>query len=494
VADFAVYVLGTIFQQVLTFVAGIIIAHSLGPSGYGVTGLLRNFTVLALVVAPLGADLSLLRFLNETGDDPARRLRSVGVIRLIVGCWSSLLMLLMFGAAALLGRSFYKIESFMSYATVAFVALPFMADIAVLGATFRGLRSPIYQNIANLFFQPVLRLCLLSVFMIFHTGIAGAILSNTLAVAGAWLVLELLMRVLVKKIGPRPSPLPNFPEIKELFKYSGWLCALLFLYSLIRNIDIPVLAKFVSPSQVGNYAATAVISQIVLAFPQALSQTLGPRISRLYHEGRVDAVREAVLSYLRNAVLIASPVAAALATFAPWLDVIFGARFHFERQLSVTLTLAYYLAAIFAPMGYCLSMTGKHIVEFFILLLGAIVTVISLMLLVPRFGPTGAAAGIALGYLTVESARTFIVSKLMGFVPGRLRDLAPLPCCFAAAIAISMIFSSLGIRHSLLAGAGMALVYLGAVSAIYSLFLLSRSEKIFVLERVSSLRQRLGVS
>jgi O-antigen/teichoic acid export membrane protein len=237
-----------------------------------------------------------------------------------------------------------------------------------------------------------------------------------------------------------------------------------------------------------------VISQIVLAFPQALSQTLGPRISRLYHEGRVDAVREAVLSYLRNAVLIASPVAAALATFAPWLDVIFGARFHFERQLSVTLTLAYYLAAIFAPMGYCLSMTGKHIVEFFILLLGAIVTVISLMLLVPRFGPTGAAAGIALGYLTVESARTFIVSKLMGFVPGRLRDLAPLPCCFAAAIAISMIFSSLGIRHSLLAGAGMALAYLGAVSAIYSLFLLSRSEKIFVVERVSSLRQRLGVS
>ncbi len=489
-ADFAVYAFGTIFQQVLTFAAGILIAHTLGPAGYGVTGLLRNFTVLALVVAPLGTDLSLLRFLNETQDDPNKRLGSVRAIRLLVSLWSGLIMLCMMGAAVLFGKSFYKIDSFGPFAVFAFAALPFMADIAVMGATFRSMRVPVFQNVINLFVQPVLRLGLLGLFLTFHAGISGAILSNTLAAVGAWIGLELLLRAQFSKRGARMSWRPDLSEIKHLFKYSLWLCVLLFLYSLIRNMDLPVLAKYVSTSQVGSYAATAVIAQIVLAFPQALSQTLGPRISQRYHAGQLDGVREAVLTYLRNAILVSSPVAAGLAIFAPWLDVVFGTRFHFDPKLSFILTMAYYFAAIFGSMGYCLSMTGKHVAEFFILLLGGVVTVASLLILVPRFGPAGAATGVALGYLTVESARTLVVSRVMGFVPGRLRDLLPLPICLAAALSTSSAFAYLGIKHGLIAGAVLGVLYLLIVAVIYGSVILSKSERVFVLGRVYSLRGR----
>ena len=63
--DAGLYAGGLLFQQVTAFVVGVAAARWLGPQGYGQVSLARAIYGLAVILAPLGLDLSLLRHLAQ---------------------------------------------------------------------------------------------------------------------------------------------------------------------------------------------------------------------------------------------------------------------------------------------------------------------------------------------------------------------------------------------------------------------------------------------
>ena len=233
--------------------------------------------------------------------------------------------------------------------------------------------------------------------------------------------------------GLRPSPLSrnDFGAVRGVLSYSRWLSMTLLMYGLLRMSDLLILGAYAPARTVGAYAAMTTIAQVIPVFSQALSQTLGPKISYLHHSGRSEGMKQVLSDYLRNATLLTSPFAAAVVVYGSWLDLLFGASFSFSAGVFALLAASYYISGLFGPMGYSLSMTGAHRLELGVLSAGAGLSVASSLILTPRLGGLGAAASVLIGFVVIDLSRTIVVARRLRFVPGRWRDFLPPIGCVA---------------------------------------------------------------
>jgi O-antigen/teichoic acid export membrane protein len=473
---------GMLLSQVVTFAAGVFVARWLGPESYGVLSLARNVYAVAIILAPLGLDLSLLRHLGENRGDWPRSIAQVQAFRRLAAVVNvTAALLLSFVAAPYIEAHFYRHPHFALYLGLTFLALPFTADLAIVGATMRGLERPIFQNLTGLYLQPLLRIGALALFLFMGMGVTGVILSMAVGVAAACGVMSWALWRLARKRGLLGHALDQHDRaaMGRVFGYSGWLAVMLFIYNTLRNVDILVLGRFCPVKEVGEYAALSTIAYTIQIFPQAVSQTLGAVVARRYAEGDLAGVRRELSQYLRRAVLLSSPIFAGVAVFGPWLDLLFGARYHFSPGLSFGLALAYMISGALGQMGVSLTMTGRHKLEFAVLILGGAFTLAACVLTAPRFGPLGVALSVSAGYALLNGVRTVLSARFMGGLDVSFGHLAAPLACLALAFGWKWILERVA-PHTLVVGIAAAPPLLAAFAAVYWLALLRPAEKALI--------------
>jgi O-antigen/teichoic acid export membrane protein len=489
--DTGIFLFGTLLQQVVTFVTGIFVARWLGPDNYGILSITRNVFTVVMIVAPLGLDLSLLRHLSEIDGNDAKSLTQVRSLRLLVACFTGLIVLLIaFLVGPWLESHVYHQPGFCKYLIITFIALPFMADIAIMTAVFRAHHNPAPQLFVSLYIQPLVRFGGIITFLLMGLGLAGVICGTVLGSVVACGLISLLFARFIKskKILAAPFGRDDVLEIRKLLSYSIWMAMTLIVYVGLKSIDILSLGFFRPSKEVGNYAALSAFAQLIPIASQSLSQTLGPTVAKLYQQGKIREMGEELGSYLRNASLMTGPIFAGVAAFGPWLDIIFGPKYHFTPQVSVMLSAGYYLSAVLAPMGYSLSMTGRHRLEFSVLASGTVIVLFLSWLLVPPLGSIGAALTILIGYLLINFVRYYIVRKIYNLSIGGLKDVIPPLCC----LVIGEVISNLGliIGKSLFTLCILGIIYLVLVFLIFKTLLLSSEEKAYFARKIPFLKRK----
>ena len=475
--DAGLYAGGLVFQQVVAFAVGVATARWLGPQGYGQVSLARAIYGVAVILAPLGLDLSLLRHLGESGAPPSAKLAQVARLRRItLGVNLAVL-----AGVALLGGPWlqahlYCRPGFALDLAVSFTALPFAADLAVLTAASRALGRVAQASLASLYLQPVARTAVLAALLALGLGARGVLAATAFGVAAADLALAVLLnRDRAEGDGTTSAPLGG-GSVRRLFGYSGWMAAMLLTYGGLRLVDVLVLGHFRPAREVGDYAAVAAIAQLICLYPTALSQTLGPTVARLYAVGDRRGVRRELGSYLRLSSLACAPLLAGVAVFGPWLDLVFGARFQFDPRLCLALALGAYVSGVLGPMSVSLSMTGRHRLEFAILLTGALASLAGCILLAPAWGGAGVAFATLGGYLLVNGARAIVSARVMGGLDMAWVDLAAPLACLLLALAWRGLAERFGGHDwptALVTAAGL----LASYAILYGLGLLSPDEK-----------------
>lgn len=485
------YAGGLMFQQATAFIVGIAVARWLGPGGYGQVSLARAIYGVAAILAPLGLDLSLLRHFGESGGARGESLATLGGLRRIV---LAVNVIAVAAVVVLVGpwlqAHLYRQPGFALDLDAAFVALPFAADLAVLIAACRALDRVAQASAASLYLQPVARTAALAVLLGLGFGARGVLAATALGIAAADLALwALLARGLGAKDGGHRAAPAAAP--RSLFGYSGWMAAMLLTYGGLKLVDVLVLGHARPAREVGEYAAIAAIAQLVGLYPTALSQTLGPRVARLYALGDRAAVRRELGRYLRLASLTCAPLMAGVAVFGPWLDLVFGARFRFEPTLCLALALGAYVGGVFGPMSVSLSMTGRHRLEFAILLAGLATSIIGAWLAAPRYGGVGVAVAMLGGYVLVNGLRTLVSAKVMGGLDIAWADIVAPLGCLAIALAWRSGAERFG-RHDWTTALTTALGLLASYAVFYGLGLLEPEDKARLLASLSRRRPRSG--
>lgn len=486
-SDVSIVALGQIVQQILTLATGIMIARMVGAEGYGILNLLRTVLAMILLVAPLGLDLALLKHFGASSPLSAEGARMLRRLRLIAFMCNLFVALLIGGLlSGWLERHVFGIPGFGPLLALTLVALPLAADTAILGACYRALERPGAFALMTLYFQSGLRLVLVLAVALASPSVTAIAWVNVIQVAAsAGLVAWYYARIATPASALPPAGEGSWTALRSLLAGSLMMSLNLVAYGLMRFIDIVSLGIWGSARDVGEYGALSAISQLVQVYPLAASQSLGPRIARHHAAGDTMAMRRELNRYLRFAVLVASFIFAGIAAFGDRLDLVFGSSFVFRKDVAFLVPLGFLLSATLAPMGFALSMTGRHKSEFGLLAFGTLVLALGCWFLVPLYGQLGAAISVAMSFAMVNIARFIAVSRLLGFVPGHWRDFVAPFLALALAFAAQSGLEYWGAR-SLLSTFGACLAYAISYAVLAPLLLLDREARRALLTNLRS--------
>ena len=181
------------------------------------------------------------------------------------------------------------------------------------------------------------------------------------------------------------------------------------------HADKLLVSALISPAAAGGYAiCTSIANKILLVVASGATFTF-PRAARLHAEGESERVAATYAFATRISVLIAAALAVPLIALAPgflsiWIAPDFAAEYGWAFRL---LTLGYAITATSVVASNVAVGIGEVALPAAFALLGGTLTLVSVALLAPRYGVTGAACAAVIG-MTQSLVFNDLIAKRVG--------------------------------------------------------------------------------
>ncbi|WP_226482522.1 lipopolysaccharide biosynthesis protein [Natrinema amylolyticum] len=418
----------------LTLVTTPILVRLLGSGGYGDYSFLLSTLQWVLVFVYAGAFKGTRKFIAEDRSDDWTDHVFAFYFRLVV-----VLAAVVVTAVVLLSRSSHVVSflgpEFSRYFAVLALIIPVRAVFRIGRSTLMGLGLESYSEPLQILDRILFAAMIVTVSVV-GGGVAAALTSRVVSTGiAALLALALVSRRIdLSKLASRSAgPVPA----KRLAIYSGSTMALSFLLLSLYHVDVILLRLLVGNTATGYYRAALVIAEFLWFVPTAIQITLLHSTSQLWVEERYDRLTEISTRAVRYTVLCTALLALGVAGLAePVLTLYFGPAFD-AAVVPLLLLLPGAIGFAIARPVFAISQGQERLR----LLLGvtgvaALLNAALNLVLVPRFGPSGAAIATSLGYGSMFGLHVWNARGL-GFDP--LADVRALPVAgtvLAAAVPI----------------------------------------------------------
>lgn len=415
---------GMIFQLVMSFVSGIIITRVIGPAEYGIFSIARTLCESLTIFTKAGFDIGIVRYFGEnTGLDNAEgNARFLQLVLATVLCLSLVpVIAVCFGGGLLLKRYVYQYQDFNLVMMVMVLSVPFMTLIQVLGGAFRGSLQIRPRVVAELFMQPTVRLAIIILLFLVGWRIWAAITGTVLSfvIATVYLIIIANHAFFNKGGGNKNHTRRKLPwrDLVIVGKYSMVISLTVAVSTLLAKTDIIMLGYFSSSEQVGQYAVIQMVVVLIGLFNGALNQAVAPLFAQLYKNGDREEMRRIIHQHTRWVVITSVPIFLIIACFGNQFMSIFGKGFVVETSAIALLALSQLVIAVLSSAGFMLSMTGRHMLEFYTMLAALICNVVLNYILIPKFGIVGASIGTLTAVILANVLRSLQVYKVHGVFP-----------------------------------------------------------------------------
>jgi O-antigen/teichoic acid export membrane protein len=388
VTGWASLALGSAVSRGLAFVASVIVARALGPSGFGDFSIFFALMV-AFSISTQFVDVTLVRHATTPGASPRASLRAALVVKIAL--------VVLFGAlsyplALVLATLVFDRPTLTAPIVIAIVAGLFVSLVSLRASTFLAESRYVAYTVVGSVFYVLAVAALLPIWLgNFHldTWTVYWVFLGAAAAAGVPALVTLVMDA-------RPLRVER-AVFDQVVRFASWLFAANLLGIAIQRLDLIVLARYVDSAEVGLYGAAVRITVVVSLLIGALSGFLLPRV------GGIRASRAALRAHLREIQFFS--LFLALAIFATWLATpqlvraLFGPEYADATSLARILLLGTLLLSISAPLGQLLLAADVPRGVFF-LALTRLLSILSLTLLL---APQSGATGVAWAYVSSEA-------------------------------------------------------------------------------------------
>jgi O-antigen/teichoic acid export membrane protein len=298
-------------------------------------------------------------------------------------------------------------------------ALPLVAVYRILLAVTRGygtMRPTVYvEKIGVSLVQPVLIVAVLAAGGGLLLVGAGWLAPSLVGLALAWLIVR--RRLSADARLRRGTPSPAGTTRREFWTYT-WPRALASLCQVVfLRIDVVLVSALRSPAEAAVYVGATrflVLGQLgVLAVQQAMS----PKISELLARDDRDRAYDLYQTSTAWLVALSWPVYLLLAVFGGSLLGLLGSDYAEGADVVTLLAVGMLFAAAAGPVDVLLLMAGRSGRSLANRLLALAVMIGLDVLLIPRFGVSGAAVAWAIGMVVANTAALIQVRSLLGMQP-----------------------------------------------------------------------------
>jgi O-antigen/teichoic acid export membrane protein len=393
-----VYVLGSAISVVGGVLMVPVYTHSLSTSAYGLLDTTLRFVTMCMAVAFLGIRQAYVRLYFDTQTTTNSRTLTSTVV--LANFAVAILVLLLLLTASVAGRSVGAGEltaprSIGLSLWIAFEAT-YMMGLSHLLVRMRS-RLFVTVQLSRLLLLILLNVTLLRVF---HLGLDGALIGNLAVAVSSGLVTAV---VLLRSAGLHPSA----RYFRELVTFGlPYIPAVVFFY-VIGNADRLALIHFGAVASLGLLALAAKIGELALmVFSGPVDYVWSPYALSVHADA--DGPRKIGATYTKfAAIYVLMALGASLA--APiGVSLLAKPDYAFAARLVPIVALAWIFNVLSTLSDIGILISKKTWIKPLAFGLVALIAVALQLLLTPRFGVVGAAAGTALTYFSL-----FVVMRVI---------------------------------------------------------------------------------
>ncbi len=409
---------GTLYQQGVSFMSGLIVARVIGAADYGIFNLARNLVDVTGTLTRMGLEIGLQRYFGEsdTARDRAARVVVLRRVRRVAGMFALLPMIAVaLGLGRVLEANVYPYSGFAEILLCLALALPFSTDLAVLGGAYRGILKLSPSVLAECVLLPTIRLAVIVILFLAGWRLWAVVVGTTL---GSFLAsVFLATRAHADFGGGTPVQPQSWVDAFRVMRYSSVLAMGVLVATLTASMDLLMLGHFTTAQDTGQYSLVKTLLVLMGIFAAAFTQGLGALVAERFFRGDLAGVVRIMSLTARLVTLGTLPIFAIFLFWGARLTLLFGPSFEASQAVVGWLAVSQFAFMILGHSGWALSMTGKHLLELKVLSAGLIIATLLCWVAVPAFGQLGAAIATCTSVVVSNTARVLFVRRSLGAFP-----------------------------------------------------------------------------
>jgi O-antigen/teichoic acid export membrane protein len=369
----------TLGQKVVSFLAFYVIARLVGPTVTGKYFYAISITSVFVVFADFGLTPVVIRELAANEE------RGRAFLARALQLKAFLLPLAVIGA--LLYATFVKVEPDVLAAVVVacFVLMADSISLIFYGA-LRGKRDLRFEALGMLICQVVTAIASI---LILRAGGGVTGLATALLLGSLWNVGWSLVHAARRHVTPLKARLVSVKALMFAALPFGLAGLFVKVYSYADSL---LIRQYFGHTAVGQYAVAYKLTYALQFLPLTFVAALYPAMSADFATGNHEGLRTSLKNGLRLMMLVSVPLSALLSVLARPIILNFYGR-PYEGAIAPLMVLPWVLIPIFLdfPVGSLLNATRRSSLKTISMGITMVLNVLLNLLLVPTYGPLGAA-------------------------------------------------------------------------------------------------------
>jgi O-antigen/teichoic acid export membrane protein len=408
---------GALLATVLSFALSLLITHQIRAGEFGLYSIALVTVLLGQVPATLGLDLGAVRFVAlrvSQGDEDGAR-ASLQAALGTVALSGSLAAALLYWQAPWLCESFFHKPLATDLVRIVALSLPALGLTRVAVGGLQGLGVMRYSALVTPV-QVAANIALAAPVLLLGYGAKGlawaflAVSCVTLVVA-----LGLLARALPGAFAPARQP----ARLAALLRFSLPQTLTVVLLQTMLWTDSLLLGRLRTAAEVGIYTIVQRLLSPAQTVSTATGQMFAPRIAAEHARGDRPTLETMLKRVTYWNVSLAIPVFALLLLVPEALLRLFGPAYAAGGTALTILAAGQLFNAATGPLGQVINMSGRPYLTLVNNFAVAGLNVVGCLILIPRYGMSGAACSTTASIVLVNLVKLVQVRALFGINPFR---------------------------------------------------------------------------
>lgn len=397
----------------VAFLCHIVLSRALGAGQYGQYMIALGWAMVLAIPCRLGLDNSVLRFATIYREE-GRAGEFRGLIRLSLGA----MMLVATGiVATMLLAKMAEVRPLEPIAWTVIAGLALLIPASAILGWLSALVRTANRIVASQFYEQVLRPLVLTGAVV-AAILAGWALDSGQAMLLTGVTVLIIMAGLAlharRVFAGLPRATPSFERRSEWLSVSWPLFLMAIVQELLNQVDLILLGMLSNATQAAHFAASMRLASLVTFGLMAIGTVSGPLIASAYHRNDLGELTRIAKLSARFATMFAALIAAFLYAIGKPALTLFGPGFEAAYPVLLVLLVGGLINSITGAVGYLLTMTGREKSALGSVVGALAVSVVSNLILIPRYGAMGAAIASTLGLASWNIAMTIQMRRGLG--------------------------------------------------------------------------------
>jgi len=378
----------------------LLISKRYGSEGVGIYTLTLSIITILSIIASMGLNLSILRFIGEFQNNKAKKLKLLYIYSLeIVIILSLIISLNLYYFSSYIANNIFGNNNYKLALEIASFLTPLFALSNINIEYIRGLKHIKVSEYLRSFNRPFINIILL--YFIGFYIIDFLLPLYTLAIA---IIVTIILSTtfIIREVGAISYDKCSDFDRGKLIKTSSPMMLSILAGFIMGDLGIYMVEYYMPTSSVGVFAIAMKLSFLISIILITVNNISAPKFSELYWSGERAKLQKIITQSSKMIFISSLIVSTIIVIYAREILSLFGSEFEDGVYLLYLLVASQLINSFTGSVGILLNMTGHQKIYKYITLLSLSISIILYYYLIPIYGIIGAGISAMVGSIIIN--------------------------------------------------------------------------------------------